>query len=237
MELFTRETGGLSRGNVKLPTGSNPLQNNVGGLGGNTFKQLKPWIRGEIYDYEDGEKEWENEHIDRLNDEALGYDSDFSENAGMLDDDDEQLSPKTKATMLEKTHENINKQEGYETDFGDDSIDYGKSSGLTETLFEHLNVSEATRASIMGQLPLQKNANTPLYTPLKTPVKTPVQDRRKDQKLALQSFSAKRRVANSTFLPQQITRDTLKHPIPIIDFSMFAMTPVPMLAITPPTRK
>ena len=115
MEQFTKESGGLSRGSVKLPKGeNNPLKTHSGGLGGNTFKRLKPWIRCEIYEYEDGEKEWEREQIDQLNDEALGYDSDFSSNAGMIHSDSDSGENPTSPATQAKVFERINDQDAEE---------------------------------------------------------------------------------------------------------------------------
>lgn len=206
MEQFTKEVGGLRRGSVKLPKGgeNNPLKTHSGGLGGDTFKHLKPWIRGEIYEYEDGEREWEEEQIDRLNDEALGYDSDFSSNAGMDHSEDE----------------------------GPD-----EPSGLTETFFNHLGVSEEMREKVrlaLGKSSIEREKNR--------------EDLQKSLKKIRQSLSAQKPKAITQLksgrdrhdttpfrLPNRITRQAVAQPSPDdVNFSLFQRAGSPITDLTFP---
>ena len=64
MEHFKKEIGGLRKtGGIRLPSSHKPIPLNRkgGGLGGDqTSQKLRPWIKDMFdYQYEDGEKEWE----------------------------------------------------------------------------------------------------------------------------------------------------------------------------------
>ena len=141
---LAKGSGGLIKGGITIRKSNftNPLRSQHGGLGGDsTYRKLKPWIRGEISGFEAGEKEWERNARDRLNEEALGSDSDFSSPASIIHSDSE--SDETKQAVLQRIHD----KDGDETDASVDS-----PRDMTQDIFKIFNATPRTEKAVRDAL-------------------------------------------------------------------------------------
>ena len=101
IQSFTKQTGGLPSGKVKLPSGSNPLAEHTGGLGGNSkFKSYPKWVRNEI------------NGSGKVGRTIILADDDFSDSSSDSDDStpENTAPPKTEKEAEKSTREEIHQR-------------------------------------------------------------------------------------------------------------------------------
>jgi len=219
MEHFKKEVGGLRKtGGIRLPSSHKPIPLNRkgGGLGGDqTSQKLRPWIKDMFdYQYEDGEKEWEQWQLQRLEDEALGGEESGDEEAEAEThpetpqrterkyDGGNQTDTERRVSLLER----INNEEAAE----DLSLEVSHS-GHTEDILNFLNTSPQTRENVRRGL--RKESSKRGASP-KSKAKHDVMSSL--EKLNRRGHLTPRKDGDLTpfRLPQQRTRQTLKAPTP-----------------------